>query len=298
MSGQGAVGDAPLAQSPGKLDVTSEHFDAAECLTVADPSTVSLPFPNIQQLDNFKHCENLVPPALRAEVKQALGTTVCPLPQPVEVLLTGTSVYSSISWRILNRSVPCFPASEVCEQEKTEEQKRKDAEKRAFLCKRAVQYMDAVHEAATRDPIEQIAKRVRKGPLMLLKRAYQAACEIDITTRHARGVRGVLRATLHGFDKYMNMLLADGHEMFVVRQRVFRLKSTSPEEEASKQDSEQGSQPIKTRVGWKQVLRQRKLARIMLRGDQVVTIAFAQGEPSLPPCLAHVQSIPIKEEGD
>lgn len=188
-------------------------------------------------------------------------------------------------------------------QEKTEEQKQKDAEKKAFLCQRAVQYMDAVHEAATRDPIEQIAKRVRKGPLMLLKRAYQAACEIDITTRHARGVRGVIRATLHGFDKYMNMLLADGHEMFVVRQRVFRLKSKEPHQaanpdEPSKQGSEQGRQAVQTRVAWKQVLRQRKLARIMLRGDQVVTITFAQGELSLPPCLAHVQGNPGKEEGD
>jgi small nuclear ribonucleoprotein (snRNP)-like protein len=189
-------------------------------------------------------------------------------------------------------------------QEKTEEQKRKDAEKKAFLCQRAVQYMDAVHEAATRDPIEQIAKRVRKGPLMLLKRAYQSACEIDITTRHARGIRGVIRATLHGFDKYMNMLLADGHEMFVVRQRVFRLRSSlqpaavierKPEEESIEADEPDG-QTVKTRVGWKQVLRQRKLARIMLRGDQVVTITFAQGDLTLPPCLAHVQRNVTKEE--
>ena len=201
-----------------------------------------------------------------------------------------------------NYRLPSLVGSEQCVQEKTEEQKKKDAEKKAFLCKRAVQYMDAVHEAATRDPIEQIAKRVRKGPLMLLKRAYQAASQIDITTRHARGIRGVIRATLHGFDKYMNMLLADGHEMFVVRQRVFRLKGTepdqltNPDEETSKQDCEQVNKPVRTRVGWKQVLRHRKLARIMLRGDQVVTIAFSQGELSLPPCLAHLQSAAVKQE--
>ncbi|NJR43348.1 MAG: UvrD-helicase domain-containing protein [Akkermansiaceae bacterium] len=60
---------------------------------------------------------------------------------------------------------------------------------------------------------------------------------------------------------------------------------------------EPGSQPVKTRVSWKQVLRQRKLARIMLRGDQVVTVTFAQGELTLPPCLAHVQGSTVTEEG-
>lgn len=187
-------------------------------------------------------------------------------------------------------------------QEKTEEQKRRDAEKKAFMCQRAVHYMDAVHEAATRDPIAQIVQRVRKGPLMLLKRAYQAACEIDITTRHARGIRGVLRATLHGFDKYMNMLLADGHEMFVVRQRLVRMKSTSEQPSGAPSDAEADgfepcNQSIKTRVGWRQVLRQRKLARVLLRGDQVVAITFAQGELSLPKCLAHLQNS-VQEVGE
>jgi hypothetical protein len=78
MSVDGAAGDAVPVELQQKLDVTSEHFNAAECLSVTDPSKVSLPFPNIQQLDNFKLCENLVPPALRAEVKAEFGVTVSP----------------------------------------------------------------------------------------------------------------------------------------------------------------------------------------------------------------------------
>jgi hypothetical protein len=76
MSAEGVAGDAVPVELQQKLDVTSEHFDAAECLTVTDPSKVTLPFPNIQQLDSFKLCENLVPPALRAEVKAEFGAPV------------------------------------------------------------------------------------------------------------------------------------------------------------------------------------------------------------------------------
>lgn len=168
------------------------------------------------------------------------------------------------------------------------------------MCQRAAEYMHDIQKAATQDPIQTLVKRVRKGPLMLLKRAYTAGCEIDIVTRHGRGLRGVIRATLHGFDKFMNMLLADAHEMFVVRMRVERELHHAPEDGGGvimrHIHGPQGETAVpKTRSGWKQAFRQRKLARILLRGDQVVTVAFASGPLQLPSRLMHVAP-PSKSE--
>jgi small nuclear ribonucleoprotein (snRNP)-like protein len=258
-----------------KLDVTSEQFDPEECLGVTDPSKVSIPFPNVTELKSFRQCMNLVPPAVRGEVRESLGLdpVLCPIS-------FGTSAEHDLSRQFL-----------VDAQEKTAEQKQRDVEKKAFMCQRAAHYMSVVQKAATTDPIETIVKRVRKGPLMMLKRAYVSGCQIDITTRHPRGVRGIMRATLHGFDKYMNMLLADAHEMFVVRQRVTRPKPAVGSWRCSA-DGTQGEACM--RSCWKQELRQRMLARILLRGDQVVTITFASGPLRMPGCLAHV----VKEPGE
>lgn len=153
--------------------------------------------------------------------------------------------------------------------------------------------MRDVQKAATEDPVETLMKRVRKGPLMMLKRSYVSGCEIDIVTRHGTGIRGVIRATLHGFDKFMNMLLADAHELFVVRVRVERVLRHAPEDGGGvKMRTVHGmgteEEIPKTRTGWKQVFRQRKLSRILLRGDQVVTVTFADGPLQLPSCLSHV----------
>eukprot|EP00892_Ulva_mutabilis_P011534 jgi/Ulvmu1/8753/UM048_0007.1 len=238
--------------SDDKLDVTTEEFDADACLAVADPSMVRLPYPDTKELPNLFAATCLVPPSIRAEVE----------------LLSG-------------------------KVEKTEQQRRQDEEKRQFMCKRAAEYMHAIQKAATQDPIETLVKRVRKGPLMLLKRAYTAGCEIDIVTRHGRGVRGVIRAKLHGFDKFMNMLLADAHELFVVRARVERELRQAPEDGGGVimryRSGVNGEEAVpKTRSGWKQVFRQRKLSRILLRGDQVVTVTFASGPLELPSRLRHV----------
>lgn len=175
-------------------------------------------------------------------------------------------------------------------QVKSEEQKKQDQEKKEFMIKRAAEYMRDVQKAATDDPVQTLAKRVRKGPLMMLKRAYIAGCEIDIVTRHGRGVRGVIRATLHGFDKFMNMLLADGHELFVARVRVERVLYHAPEDGGGvrMRPGSNGEEVPRTRNGWKQVFRQRKLSRILLRGDQVVAVTFPNGPLQLPSCLSHV----------
>jgi hypothetical protein len=40
------------------------------------------------------------------------------------------------------------------------------------------------------NPLDQIAERIRTGPLLLLRRCYQERARVRVVTRHARGVRG------------------------------------------------------------------------------------------------------------
>ena len=61
--------------------------------------------------------------------------------------------------------------------------------------------MRDVQKAATEDPVETLMERVRKEPLMMLKRSYVSGCEMDIVTRHGTGIRGVIRATHLGNSK-------------------------------------------------------------------------------------------------
>ena len=220
--------------------------------------------------------------------------------------------------------------------QKTEEEKARDAEKKAFMCQRAAQHMETVQKAFDYNPIEAIIQRVRKGPLMLLRRAYESACEVDIVTRHARGVKSVLRGKIHGFDKFMNMLVSNAEEWLAHRAPVVRSKlkpvrapaapaplqhpgaqgpaqsdsfdgniaeaSDAEEDQSAAPDSateqpapggdagadgEQGER-TQTRHSWKQVLRRRKLARLLLRGDQIVMISLAKGPMQLPATLRHL----------
>jgi small nuclear ribonucleoprotein (snRNP)-like protein len=214
-------------------------------------------------------------------------------------------------------------------QEKTAEEREIAERKRAFVCQRTKQIMEAVQQASTNDPIETIVKRVRNGPFMLLRRAYQSGWEVDVMTRHARGIKGTMRARLCGFDKFMNLLLADVRETLVVRQHVIRAKlhegrrveemvdraeaalrdALRKDEEASatmcdqsagskvvtrdasdinpsKADNER--ETLQERRVWKQVLRQRNLSRVLLRGDQVVMISLAAGPQKLPSSLSHL----------
>lgn len=220
-------------------------------------------------------------------------------------------------------------------QPKNEEEKARTAAKKAFMIQRTAQYMASVDQAAAVDPIQTIVQRVRKGPLMLLRRAYQGARKVDVVTRHARGVKGVLRAEVHGFDKFMNLLLADVEEWFAHRTEVLRIKpkpaaagaapggaaqtpcaaaaeppktDSGAQRESVAEDAREGAADVargsgggeaaaaapertQTRRGWRQVLRKRKLARVLLRGDQVVTVAFADGPMRLPASLRHLQPL-------
>lgn len=236
-------------------------------------------------------------------------------------------------------------------QKKTDEEKEQVAAKKAFMCQRAAEHMETVEKALGENPIETLIQRVRKGPLMLLRRAYETGRPVDVVTRHARGVKGILRGRVCAFDKYMNLLMADAEEWLAHRARVTRVKpkarpaaagegdvaaaaradsfdgdiggADSDAEEAASHAhaagvgchdqqhadcsaadaggaSAQVQQEVEaaaghggatqTRHGWQQTLRKRKLARLLLRGDQVVLIATASGPMRLPSRLAHLAS--------
>lgn len=161
--------------------------------------------------------------------------------------------------------------------------------KRAFIIKRTADYQAAVAQAGEKNPIQILANRVRKGPLMLLKQVYDKTQQIDIVLRHTHGIRGLMRATLFGFDKYFNMLLGDIQEVFVVRQLVTRVTkpaaaALSPqpvEGEGDTAEADAAGQE-RTRTAWKQILKYRKLSRLILKGDQVVVVYLAVGKMRLP----------------
>lgn len=118
------------------------------------------------------------------------------------------------------------------------------------------------------NPIEEVAARVREGPLALLRRAYAARARVRVVTRHGRGVRGVAEGTLAAFDKHMNMVLRDVEEAYTVLLRGVERLVGPP-----------GCGH--TRCAPKQERRTRRLRQAFLRGDSVVLVSAAAG--ALPP---------------
>jgi hypothetical protein len=53
-----------------------------------------------------------------------------------------------------------------------------------------------------------------EGPLSVLRRCYSERRQVQIYTRHRRGLRGSATGFLKAFDKYMNMVRGAG-EMHV-----------------------------------------------------------------------------------
>lgn len=78
-----------------KLDVASEYFDPEECLSISDPSRVSIPFPNVTELKSFRQCMNLVPPGVRREARESLG--IDPVCAPRSCFALGKTTQSHIS---------------------------------------------------------------------------------------------------------------------------------------------------------------------------------------------------------
>eukprot|EP00208_Stichococcus_sp_RCC1054_P007181 CAMPEP_0206138756 /NCGR_PEP_ID=MMETSP1473-20131121/3538_1 /ASSEMBLY_ACC=CAM_ASM_001109 /TAXON_ID=1461547 /ORGANISM="Stichococcus sp, Strain RCC1054" /LENGTH=557 /DNA_ID=CAMNT_0053532269 /DNA_START=185 /DNA_END=1857 /DNA_ORIENTATION=- len=139
-------------------------------------------------------------------------------------------------------------------------------------------------QAALRtSPLQAIADEVRKGPLMILKRAYEERLMVRLVTRHACGVRGVAVGTLVGFDKHMNLLMRDVEETYTVLLNVCRVLPpralTISHPPAAGLD---GPPPPQQRMrrGRKQEVRTRKLKQIFVRGDNVVLISLVVDRPA------------------
>ncbi|PSC71977.1 U7 snRNA-associated Sm LSm11 [Micractinium conductrix] len=115
------------------------------------------------------------------------------------------------------------------------------------------------------NPIDEIAERVRKGPLLLLKACYQQRRRVRVVTRHAHGVRGSAEGTLVAFDKHLNLVLKDAEESYTVLLRVRRVKPPAPGGNG------------RERVRWvrQQEHRRRQLKQVFVRGDSVVLVAAA-----------------------
>jgi small nuclear ribonucleoprotein (snRNP)-like protein len=124
------------------------------------------------------------------------------------------------------------------------------------LADQAKHHVRAISKAEKINPLDQIASRVKEGPLLLLKRAYQQKCRVRVVTRHGHGVRGVAEGTLLGFDKHFNMILRDVEEKYTVLLRgVERVAGD------------------KVRRGNRQDHRQRRLKQVLIRGEGVVLVS-------------------------
>lgn len=127
-------------------------------------------------------------------------------------------------------------------------------------------------------PLQVLAAKVCKGPLLLLRRAYEDKGLIRLVTRHARGVRGVAIGTLVGFDYHMNLLLRDVKETYTVLLKVCRIipARDSGDGSSTVYDSTPDNLRLGERIRWgkKQEVRQRSLKQVFVRGDNVVLVSL------------------------
>ena len=122
-----------------------------------------------------------------------------------------------------------------------------------------------------------------KGPLSLLKRAYDSKSNIKVFTRHARGVRGSAVGELYGFDVFMNLILKNVVESYSVRVPVTRERpprkeqeketETEGEEGTKKKEEKKEKNERRLRHGFRLEARTRSLRLVFLRGDSVVLVS-------------------------
>jgi small nuclear ribonucleoprotein (snRNP)-like protein len=138
---------------------------------------------------------------------------------------------------------------------------------------------------------------VPEGPLRLLAQWAAQGARVRVVTRHAAGVRGSATGLLRCFDRHMNLLLEDVAEVYTVMLKVPRIRPKgqgqgqqapgqgqhqAPEQQQGREQGEQegaGQQAgPRQQVRWcrKQDRRQRQLAQIFIKGDNVVMVAAAQ----------------------
>lgn len=92
-------------------------------------------------------------------------------------------------------------------------------------CSCITAWCDASLLAACRqriNPLDEIAQRVKQGPLLQLRGWYTQRQRVRVVTRHERGIRGTATGTLLAFDKHFNLVLRDVQESYTVLLRVER----------------------------------------------------------------------------
>ena len=104
-----------------------------------------------------------------------------------------------------------------------------------------------------------------KGPFIVLHRALNERKRVRVVIRYVNGIRGTLTGHIVAFDKHMNLLLRDALEVYSLRHTERTYDSTNLEQELKRRE-----QPV----------RQRHLRNIMVRGDNVVLVYFAESERS------------------
>lgn len=107
-----------------------------------------------------------------------------------------------------------------------------------------------------------------KGPFVILHRALNERKRVRVVIRYVNGIRGTLTGHIVAFDKHMNLLLRDVLEVYSLRQTERNYETTNLEQELKRRE-----QPV----------RQRHLRNIMVRGDNVVLVYFAECERSAYP---------------
>ncbi|KAK9793234.1 hypothetical protein WJX73_010103 [Symbiochloris irregularis] len=114
--------------------------------------------------------------------------------------------------------------AEACEARPQAAEPLHDAlEKKLEAARKAAPFKAAKLQALAEErscTLQRIADQVKAGPLLLLKQSMAAQQQVRVTTRHARGIRGIATGRLLAFDKFMNLVMADVEEEYVVRLRV------------------------------------------------------------------------------
>ena len=102
-----------------------------------------------------------------------------------------------------------------------------------------------------------------KGPFAVLHRALNERKRVRVVIRYVNGIRGTLTGHIVAFDNHMNLLLRDALEVYSLRQTERNYDTTNLEQELKRRE-----QPV----------RQRHVRNMMVRGDNVVLVYFAESE--------------------
>ncbi|KAF8066332.1 LSM11 [Scenedesmus sp. PABB004] len=203
------------------LDFTSPAFDAAAALAATD---LQPPVPGAPLLDNVSKCAALLPP-------EAGGPTAAPAaPTPAEVRAAARSAGSGAAAARPRapapaRARPPPPTAAGAARARRAEQEQERAARRAkaaALKARAAAAAARAEASVAASSLGAIMSRAAVGPLAPLARWAAEGRRVLVVTRHAAGVRGRAVGVLRGFDKHLNLLLADVEESYTVMSRVRR----------------------------------------------------------------------------